>query len=169
MEATPPAVLTAAPVSERPRVPSGAVARGEIQVAAPLPLSKKIEKTPKPNAPSVLVELGAVPQPRVAAPVIEAPLTAHQIGASASAHAASSGIPSPAAPAVKGPVVLRKKTPVAGSAEPTHRVRTPSSGFSAMESDFFEREADLYKRESVETFDDLEGGAGAQRGSARKT
>jgi len=168
MEATPPAVLNAAPISERPRAPSGAVARGEIQIAAPLPLSKKIEKTPKPNAPSVLVELGAVPQPRVAAPIVEAPLTAHQLEGGNS-HPSSSGIPSPAPPAVKGPVVLRKKTPVAGSAEPNHRVRTPSSGFSAMESDFFEREADLYKRESVETFDDLEGGAGANRGSARKT
>jgi len=63
---------------------------------------------------------------------------------------------------------LRKKTPVPGG-EPAHRTRTPSTGFSAMEADFFDREADLYKRESVETFDDLEGGTGGQRGSARKT
>ncbi len=69
MEATPPAIVTAAPSGERPRVPSGAVARGEIQIAAPLPLSKKLEKSGKPNAPSVLVELGAVPQHRTAATV----------------------------------------------------------------------------------------------------
>jgi CheY-like chemotaxis protein len=33
---------------------------------------------------------------------------------------------------------------------------TPAPVFDAVESDFFAREADLYKREAVETFDDLE-------------
>jgi hypothetical protein len=35
--------------------------------------------------------------------------------------------------------------------------RTHASAFSDVESDFFNREADLYKASSVESFDDLEG------------
>lgn len=179
LPATPPPVVSPTTPEERPRTPSSSIARGEIQVAAPLPLSKKLEKSPKPSAPSVMVELGAVPQPRSAAPVIEAPLPVPHASAPALASPrpspAGDGVPAPIAPAVveaaplpvKGPV-LRKKTPVPGG-EPAHRTRTPSTGFSAMEADFFDREADLYKRESVETFDDLEGGTGGQRGSARKT
>jgi ActR/RegA family two-component response regulator len=177
LPATPPPVVSAAPPEERPRTPSSSIARGEIQVAVPLPLSKKLDKT---SAPSVMVELGAVPQPRSPAPVIEAPLPVHHAAAASLAPPppgpAGDGVPAPITPAlveaapvpVKGPV-LRKKTPVPGGGEPAHRTRTPSTGFSAMEADFFDREADLYKRESVETFDDLEGGTGAQRGSVRKT
>jgi len=52
-------------------------------------------------------------------------------------------------------------------AEPAHRARTPSSSFNAVEADFFDREADLYKRESAETFDDLDGGH-RPPGSSRK-
>jgi len=33
---------------------------------------------------------------------------------------------------------------------------TPSTAFDALEADFFAREADLYKREALETFDDLD-------------
>jgi hypothetical protein len=35
---------------------------------------------------------------------------------------------------------------------------TPTSAFDAIESDFFAREADLYKKETVDSFDDLERG-----------
>jgi hypothetical protein len=38
------------------------------------------------------------------------------------------------------------------------RARTPTPlTFNALESDFFDREADLYKRDTVESFDDLDG------------
>jgi len=179
MPATPPPEVAPAPVEERPRTPSSSIARGEIQVAAPLPLSKKLEKSPKPAAPSVMVELGAVPQARSPAPVVEAPLPVpHTPAAPVAAppsNPAGDGVPArvtpagaTAAPLPLKPPVLRRKTPVPGGAEPAPRTRTPSTGFSAMEADFFEREADLYKRESVETFDDLEGGGGV-RGSVRKT
>ena len=40
--------------------------------------------------------------------------------------------------------------------EPRRQGRSPSDSFSLGEADFFEREADLYKRESVESFDDLD-------------
>jgi hypothetical protein len=35
---------------------------------------------------------------------------------------------------------------------------TPSTAFDAVEADFFAREADLYKHEKVESFDDLDRG-----------
>jgi len=176
----PPVIVSPAAVAGRRPTPSSSIARGEIQVAAPLPLSKKIEKSPKPAAPSVMVELGAVPQPRSPAPVIEAPLPVPHAtpvaGAPAPLNPAGDGVPAPvtptggtAAPLPVKPPVLRRKTPAAGGGEPAPRTRTPSTGFSAMEADFFEREADLYKRESVETFDDLEGGTGAPRGSVPKS
>jgi hypothetical protein len=50
--------------------------------------------------------------------------------------------------------------PVAGGLAPTRASGAPrahASAFSDVESDFFNREADLYKASSVESFDDLEG------------
>jgi hypothetical protein len=44
---------------------------------------------------------------------------------------------------------------------------TPSAAFDAVEADFFAREADLYKRESVETFDDLDQSGGDPSGKPR--
>jgi len=47
---------------------------------------------------------------------------------------------------------------------------TPSTAFDAVEADFFAREADLYKQEDVESFDDLDrGGARRPGGGAKKT
>jgi ActR/RegA family two-component response regulator len=40
---------------------------------------------------------------------------------------------------------------------------TPSGAFDAVEADFFAREADLYKREAVETFDDLDSSGDSSR------
>jgi len=37
---------------------------------------------------------------------------------------------------------------------------TPAAAFDAVEADFFAREADLYKRDAVDTFDDLDPGGG---------
>jgi hypothetical protein len=42
---------------------------------------------------------------------------------------------------------------------------TPSTAFDAVEADFFAREADLYKQEAVETFDDLDHGQPTEDGS----
>jgi hypothetical protein len=100
------------------------------------------------------VELGSIPQTRTPDVVTAAPLTAQ---VSAPSLRVPLVVPKTPAPAVNR--APRKKTPVPGHGDPTHRTRTPSSGFSAVEADFFEREADLYKRESAENFDDLEGAA----------
>jgi hypothetical protein len=40
---------------------------------------------------------------------------------------------------------------------------TPSTAFDAVEADFFAREADLYKREDVDSFDDLDRGRPKRR------
>jgi CheY-like chemotaxis protein len=45
---------------------------------------------------------------------------------------------------------------------------TPSTAFDAVEADFFAREADLYKEEDVETFDDLDRGGAPRRPNGKK-
>jgi hypothetical protein len=71
----------------------------------------------------------------------------------------SSGPTPPAAPAA--PAAAAAAPP---QVEPGRPARRPSSEFNALESDFFAREADLYKHEHPETFDDLEhGGARPDR------
>lgn len=46
---------------------------------------------------------------------------------------------------------------------PGPQTRRPSGEFNALEADFFAREADLYKQDKAETFDDLEHGQGQAR------
>jgi hypothetical protein len=56
----------------------------------------------------------------------------------------------------------RRRTPTPLQQNPSGPHR-PSGSFSAIESDFFEREADLYKEQKAESFADLdEGGAGTK-------
>ena len=59
----------------------------------------------------------------------------------------------PAADAVLGPDSKAKLRKVL----PQTRL-TPSTAFDAVEADFFAREADLYKKEDVDSFDDLDRG-----------
>ena len=70
---------------------------------------------------------------------------------------------------------VSRKTPVP-RATPVPRGKAPSSpqlptlanAFDDVEADFFAREADLYKRDAVETFDDLENPlGGASNGKPR--
>ena len=56
--------------------------------------------------------------------------------------------------------------PTPGVVEAKNR-HPPSDNFNALEADFFEREADLYKRESVESFDDLDKGHPKANGRKR--
>jgi len=79
------------------------------------------------------------------------------------------GAPPAAAPISAPPI--RRKTPTPSPVVAAVRNKTPiparvtpAAAFDAVEADFFAREADLYKRETVETFDDLDpmGGGGAE-------
>jgi hypothetical protein len=106
------------------------------------------------------------------------PLTANL----APAHLAPA--PLPMATPGSGPVLPVGKTPPPQSKGPDSKTKlkkshprlTPASTFNAIESDFFAREADLYKHDVVESFDDLDrGGTGRKMppvrnapGNARK-
>jgi CheY-like chemotaxis protein len=202
-----------------PAKPAPAVARGEI-TAKPAAAARLTGTVPSVNAPSVLVDSGAVLVPAATAPlsVIAGPLAAAPAAAAPSvivappAAAPAAALPSvivapPAAaasPTVPGggspapaarpsaahpsPSVSPSSpsspssppsspTPPAGAkpndAHPPARRRTPTPiPFNALESDFFAREADLYKREKVDSFDDLESaprpGSNGRPGPARK-
>jgi len=45
---------------------------------------------------------------------------------------------------------------------------TPSTAFDAVEADFFAREADLYKQDDVDSFDDLDRGAPRRPGAKKR-
>lgn len=60
-----------------------------------------------------------------------------------------------------GPRASRSATPgPAASRPPSGPTRHPSGSFSSLETDFFDREAELYKEDKVESFADLDGGKG---------
>jgi hypothetical protein len=189
---TPPATLIAKP--------SVATASGEIHVT-PL-VSQKGHRTPKPSAPTVLIDIAALPTPEPNVAVTPPPLTAAAPPPRAPTVPLPQAVPprpviatiaqsvvTPApvianvAQVVTPPPVIVNvaqvvtPAPLTANAAPSsaappnahakkgpgapshHRSHTPSNSFSAVESDFFNREADLYKGESVETFEDLDSGA----------
>ena len=140
--------------------PSGGFAMGELRSGKPTRPTPRRGTAGGQREPTVQVNQDAGPRSLdhlvrarpanavpVAAPVAVAPVSARQ----PVAH------PRPAAGkgSVKTPAI---KTPAAGGAP-----------FNALEADFFAREADLYKSESRDSFEDLEhGGATAPAGLVRK-
>jgi hypothetical protein len=136
--------------------------------ARPAPITAReapitAREAPQPHAPAPHVHPHPRPHPhphphpQTAPTKAPAPVAAHNAPVPASAapsppaaHATGDGVPSPA-PRPDSKARLKK---VAA------QVRlTPNTAFDAVEADFFAREADLYKREAVENFDDLDGGA----------
>ncbi|MEO8212272.1 MAG: hypothetical protein ABI560_03720, partial [Myxococcales bacterium] len=114
------------------------------------------------HGPSVIVETMITPQ--VSAPpalpaVIVAPLTPAPLPLSPAPPAALA-LASEAPPAVPGRAL---SIGAALDGDRRRPERGHSDSFNDVESDFFEREADLYKRESVETFDDLDSHFGVPR------
>jgi hypothetical protein len=126
--------------------PAPAVARGEIRtVAAAL---RKHQTVPPSTAQTVHVEPSVLP---AAVPLVSSarpPVTA--LAASPSVIIAPM---TPPPVAVEAAALVAEAPP---EIEPRRQGRSPSDSFSLVEADFFEREADLYKRESVESFDDLD-------------
>jgi hypothetical protein len=107
-----------------------------------------------------MVEFGALPAPVPLASAAPPPVTARI--------APPSVIIAPMTP----PPALIQPAPSPSLApriesQPKRPGRSPSDSFSVVEADFFEREADLYKRDSVESFDDLDG-ASRPNGPSRK-
>jgi hypothetical protein len=67
----------------------------------------------------------------------------------------------------------RQKTPIPhqGRRTPIPRIKPPSGAYATfddVEADFFAREADLYKRDAVDTFEDLDHPLGPARKSRKK-
>jgi CheY-like chemotaxis protein len=159
---TPPPPVPLLPVVDQQPKPAGAVARGEITILASP--ARHPESVPMDGSPTVMVEMGALQQtPLPVMTVMPAPMTAES---TAESTAKSTELPPSVivAPMTPAPVVTARPshptpTPTSmNSGEPRrHHPRSPTDNFSAVESDFFEREADLYKRESVEDFEDLDG------------
>ncbi len=152
-------VITAPPMirsKDDPPKRAPAVIRGEIRIAPPTTRKREIE--PHSNMQSVMVELGALPAPVPLASAAPPPVTA-RIAPPSVIIAPMTPQPSliQAAPSPAPPVESQPKRPA----------RSPSDSFSVVEADFFEREADLYKRDSVESFDDLDG-ASRPNGPFRK-
>jgi CheY-like chemotaxis protein len=174
-----PGARTTAPipltVKKTPSVPIGAT-----PIAA-----RKQQRTPPPvttmgDAPTVQMKLDAparLPTPEPIRIKTPAPATTQQIADAVAGIARRFPTPSPPLRPLNGEAHLEAKPEVKHEikhekaeakpdpkAEAKARLRrsspslTPTSAFDAVESDFFAREADLYKHEVVESFDDLERG-----------
>jgi hypothetical protein len=70
--------------------------------------------------------------------------------------------PAPVATAAPPPTAAPAPPPQPEASAPPRAAR-PSGEFNALEADFFAREADLYKHDKPESFDDLERGPGGPR------
>jgi CheY-like chemotaxis protein len=158
----PPPVANAVGATTPPPKTVAAVAtvRGEIQVS---PAASGASEKPTTNRPSIMIEIEPLPAPVPLAPATPAPLTART--------APPSVIVSPMTPPPTTVARPRNHTPGPRRSDAGRGGRTPPSSFSAVEADFFEREADLYKGEKIESFEDLDGTprpVGTGTGSPRK-
>jgi DNA-binding response OmpR family regulator len=180
-----------APIQLTAKKSSGAFASGEIPVAARRPTPAAATARSLAVAPSVQVALDSLPPPVLSpvAPIETPPPRAR--GGSGRHAPLDSEAPAPRARPGSGrhaalDEVAARSRPESGRhaplespsrPEPTPRPRrttgqppqtAEADAFDAIESDFFAREADLYRREAVETFDDLDREAGASPGSRKK-
>lgn len=185
-----PAPAGTTPPSEAP--PSAA----DVPEAAPAALGageirEEMKLAPSPPAvlasqPAVSVELRGLPTDEPKTPAVAAPLaelkketsgarvtgemrvvssgksrTTTRVGAKSSFHIDPSltvDVPAskPASASEDAPAI-----------QPNQGVHRPSGSFSAIESDFFEREADLYKVDKAESFADLDDQKGKSAGKSR--
>ncbi len=139
--------------------------------AAPVPLAETLGPSRASTGsieidPSLMAEMDALEMantPATPAPLL-LPFTAQRPAAPAAPEVVSfvkpEPAPTPAAPAPmtpSRPISVRRATPVPPSDEERARHgRRPSGEFNAVEADFFAREAELYKREKEDNFEDLD-------------
>jgi CheY-like chemotaxis protein len=109
--------------------------------------------------PNLAAELTALDEPRAPAPSPSVPAVTVPVVVPV--------VPSAAAPVsfVRNQVTPAPTPPPAADAGA--RTQRPSGEFNALEADFFAREADLYKHDKAESFDDLDRGPG-RRGPGRR-
>lgn len=180
-----PEAIAAAPASAPiPLTNKKASTAGELPARKASPTPAAISALAE--APTVQVRLDGLPPPASIAPLWAAPLTAQQPAAAAAAPAATveapprrpTPAPREALRKTPRPDLRRtpppdsmRRTPVPGKhdtgkratleAEKLRKVLpatrlTPSTAFDELEADFFAREADLYKKDEIENFDDLD-------------
>jgi CheY-like chemotaxis protein len=178
-----PEAIAAAPASAPiPLTNKKAATAGELPVRKASPTPAAISALAE--APTVQVKLDNLPPPASIAPQWAAPLTAQQPVAAAPAATLDAPprrpTPAPREALRKTPRPdLRRTPPPDGTrrtpaptkndtgkratleAEKLRKVLpatrlTPSTAFDELEADFFAREADLYKKDEVENFDDLD-------------
>ena len=168
------------PIPARPLTPAHAVApiqlthrkgsgaAGEILPATPPP---EPIRTDLGMEPTVQVQLDAhgIPLPAPLAPNAIPPVTVIQPHPRAPTpiqlrtladHGARSRLDSTPPPVMKkppsGPHAKLERTPPPRANRPPSGQHHAANAFDDVEADFFAREADLYKREALETFDDLD-------------
>ena len=170
--------------------PSGGFAAGEIRSASKPRLAPQRPVAALEREPSVEVKLdgvplsslsldasvpGSVPTPVAPAAHAASPGAVAPVAAEPVATTPVAATPVAAAPVAAAPVTARAQSSAPPSArqsstsvrpKKTVRTKTPVPGapaFSDLEADFFAREADLYKSEAGDTFEDLEHGDGKPR------
>jgi CheY-like chemotaxis protein len=119
--------------------------------SAPPTVTPPTVTTPTVALPTVA--LPSVAPPNVASPTVAPPTVAPPTVAPPTV------IVAPMTPAPIGTARQANHTAAPGGNDQKRSPRSPSDNFSPVESDFFAREADLYKGESVENFEDLDGTA----------
>lgn len=175
--ATPPAAVKAPAPAPAP-VPAAATGGIEIDPAllAEMQAMEAAEAQPAPPAPAAAraeapaaVIPQVVPIPAALVPIAPPQMVSPPVPLVASKPAPMTASPAPSPfghPAAAAPPAapqadthpVSRPAPASGRRRPTtgrHRL-TPSSAFNALEADFFAREADLYKEDEVESFDDLD-------------
>jgi len=176
--ATPPPVTVSSSSAGVPRartpVPSPVTPPSRPRIPTPAPQTSPLSEADVVTPPPLPVAAAAPPP----SPGPPPPSTGAEPGAPSVTPPSASQTPPPPlatpAPSPGGAVPIPTTVTGRKGAVPSpHRSRTPSNGFSAVEADFFNREADLYK--PAETFDDLDASTSSpdlvpgKRGPASKT
>ncbi|HEY0710634.1 MAG TPA: hypothetical protein VGG33_27775 [Polyangia bacterium] len=163
--ATPPPVLVTPPPAAAPPAASPAAAAAPAPAPAPAPPANK----PDEAVVSFVRGVATARPPRSAAAFNAAPtipVGAVNLGAAAGAKSPpnlddpAANVVTPPPVRTDAPVEAKPATPPAAEAAPHPHERIPerraSGEFDALEADFFAREAELYKKDTLENFEDLD-------------
>jgi hypothetical protein len=153
--ATRPRVTPQKPVAAVRREPSVEVRLDAVPLSLDSAIPASVPNAAPAPAPAVAPAAAPAPAASAVTSLGHAKVAAAPVAAAPVAHA-----PAPAASAA--PVSARQSSPaVKPHTKKSARLKTPvphAPAFSDLEADFFAREADLYKSESGDSFDDLDRG-----------
>jgi DNA-binding response OmpR family regulator len=151
LDAVPLSLDSAIPDSVPNAAPAPAAAQAAAAAQPATAASARAPAASQAATASAVTSLGHAAA--AAAPVAAVPVTAAPVASAPVARAPAAGA---------APVSARQSSPaVKPTSKKSARTKTPVPGapaFSDLEADFFAREADLYKSDSGDTFEDLDGG-----------